>query len=153
MAPHVKEYISKEGALSRPIESDDNDGHFRSLKRSAVHSVIPCFAFRTTSNLLGQWVHIHPTDGGTEAQRSRVAFLWSHSRMQIVSRFDWTFKGLKLNKMSALKTEMDGEPHDADAMVTEQELRTRGQDGVGALLSPGSLCNQLGNLSQPIQPL
>jgi len=39
--------------------------------------------------------------------------------MPVVSTFDWTLKGLKLNKMSALKAEMAGETHEADAMVTE----------------------------------
>lgn len=71
------------------------------------------------SQLVGQRVRICPTDGRTEAQRSSASFLWSHSRMQVVSTSDWTVKGLKLNEMSALKAERAGETHDADAMVTE----------------------------------
>lgn len=68
---------------------------------------------------MGQQVHVCPTDGRTEAQRSTVSFLWSHGWMQVVSTFDWTLKGLKLNKMSALKAARAGETHDADALVTE----------------------------------
>lgn len=54
LAPHVKEHISKEGALNRPTESDDNSGCFHSLKCSPIHDVILCLTFQTASSPLGQ---------------------------------------------------------------------------------------------------
>lgn len=43
--------------------------------------------------------------------------------------------------MSDLKAEMDGNPHNADVMVIEQELRRGGQDEGVAPQSPDSLYN------------
>lgn len=70
LAPHVKECISKEGALSRPTESDENSGLFRSLKCSAVHSVFSALHFRPLEacGAAGSYLSHRREDWGSEKQ-------------------------------------------------------------------------------------
>lgn len=73
LAPHVKERISTEGALSRPTDSDHKKGGFHSVKRSAVDSASLVHP-SSTSSPLRQRVHV-PSHrwgwGETEAQSKK----------------------------------------------------------------------------------
>lgn len=130
LAPRVKEYISNEGALSRPTESfpwelwSANEAldtwsscfswfwlralinsvglfFFFFLLWSTLQCTAPlCLMLQSTGSLLGQRLPILSHRWSDQRLREAVSFLRSQSRMQGVSICDWMFSGLKWDKCS-----------------------------------------------------